>query len=379
MHLPNYWLPAATAVSKIVDKYQSASTDHEYESCLHPLSTNTPAPDTPDTRIHSTPFNSTPRTKGTVAHVKMATFTPDQISRYLKHIGWDANFQAPIGTLAYLQELQKRQLARVPFEDLSLHYSPTHLLSLDPNDLFNKMVGRNMGGYCMENNTFFGAVLRTLGFSVINAGGRVSHATAGRPGPGYMGWSHMVNIVTIDGMKYLVDVGFGANEPTTPLALVSGHETRGIGTVSFKLLYTSLALHTDKSQRVWVYSHRDTEKDPNAPWTDAYAFSEMEFFPEDYEVMNLSTMTLRSSFFVQSVFCVKMTLDEKTGEANGWLMLTDRPGEVKRKTLNGMEVLESFRSEEGRIAALKRWFDIELTDAEKAGIRDLSTELRGWY
>lgn len=306
----------------------------------------------------------------------MATYTQDQITRYFQHIGWDANFRAPIGTLVYLQELQKRQLARVPFENLSLHYSPTHVLSLDPDDLFNKIVGRNMGGYCMENNTFLGAVLRTLGFSMINAGGRVSHAAAGRPGPGYKGWSHMVNIVTIDGVKYLVDVGFGYNGPTTPLALVSGQETPGIGTMAFRILYTSLPQHTDKSQRVWVYSYRDTEKDTNAPWTDAYAFTEVEFFPADFAVMNFSTMTPRSSFFVQTVFCVKMTLDEDTGEANGWLLLGDK--EVKRKTKDGMEVMETLKSEGERIAALSRWFDIELRDSEKAGIRGLSTELRGW-
>ena len=40
----------------------------------------------------------------------------------------------------------------------------------------------------MENNTFFGTVLRSLGYQVYNAGGRVSNATAGRPGGGYVGW-----------------------------------------------------------------------------------------------------------------------------------------------------------------------------------------------
>jgi arylamine N-acetyltransferase len=76
----------------------------------------------------------------------------------------------------------------VAFGSLALHYSETHLLSLDPNNLFIKLVERNMGGYCMENNTFFGVVLRSLGYKLINAGARVSDATAGRPGPGYMGW-----------------------------------------------------------------------------------------------------------------------------------------------------------------------------------------------
>ena len=89
--------------------------------------------------------------------------------------------------MGWLKELQKRHLARVPFESLSLHYSKHRLLSLNQQDLFQKIVIRGMGGYCMENNAFFGAMLRSLGFTVFNASGRVSDATAGRPGPGYMG------------------------------------------------------------------------------------------------------------------------------------------------------------------------------------------------
>jgi arylamine N-acetyltransferase len=113
-------------------------------------------------------------------------FSPDQVTRYLAHISFPDDAKSA-GRLSYLKELQKRHLARVPFESLSLHYSKYHLLSLNQQDLFQKIVTRGMGGYCMENNTFFGAMLRSLGFTVFNAGGRVSDATAGRPGPGYTG------------------------------------------------------------------------------------------------------------------------------------------------------------------------------------------------
>lgn len=40
----------------------------------------------------------------------------------------------------------------------------------------------------MENNTFFGAVLRGLGFQVYSAGARVSHAVESTGGGGYSGW-----------------------------------------------------------------------------------------------------------------------------------------------------------------------------------------------
>ncbi|KAM7185600.1 hypothetical protein V8F20_011734 [Naviculisporaceae sp. PSN 640] len=309
----------------------------------------------------------------------MATYSKEQIARYLQHIRWDESTKIEQGTLAHLTELVKRQLATVPFEDISLHYSPTHRLSLKPQDLFNKVVGRNMGGYCMENNTFFGTVLRSLGFSVVNAGARVSEATGGRPGGRFMGWNHMVNIVILPNengvpTKYLVDVGFGYNEPTVPLALVSGQVTPGIGTTEFRLEYKALPNHTDKSQRMWVFAHRDTAMGPD--WTEGYAFTEMEFFPEDFEIMNLSTMTQRTSFFTQTLMCVKMTLDEETGEPKGWLLLAS--DEVKSKTTDGMELVDKFKTEEERVEGLKKWFGIELTETETVGIRGLSTEIRGF-
>jgi len=69
--------------------------------------------------------------------------------------------------------LQKYQLCKVPFENLSLHYSQTKLLSLEPDDLFEKIVVRNRGGYCMEVNHFFGCMLKSMGFEVVSTGGRV--------------------------------------------------------------------------------------------------------------------------------------------------------------------------------------------------------------
>jgi arylamine N-acetyltransferase len=114
-------------------------------------------------------------------------YTSDQLARYLKHVDFPS-VECPKLSLEWLAELQKRQIAKVPFESLSLHYSKHRLLSLDPEDLYQKVVGRGRGGYCMENNTFFGAILRSFGYTLFNAGARVSDATGGRPGGGYMGW-----------------------------------------------------------------------------------------------------------------------------------------------------------------------------------------------
>lgn len=119
----------------------------------------------------------------TVSRSEPATmYTEDQLQQYFRHIGF-APGKYKNGSLDLLAALQRHHLARVPFENVSLHYSTHRLLSLDLQDLFDKIVHNSRGGYCMELNAFLGAVLRSLGFTLISAGARVKTA-----GSGYTGW-----------------------------------------------------------------------------------------------------------------------------------------------------------------------------------------------
>ena len=80
--------------------------------------------------------------------------------------------------LGLLNTLVRAQLRTIPFENLDLHYTASKSIDLNPQHLFNKFVDANghRGGYCMENNLFFGYVLRSLGFEIIPVGGRVNRA-----------------------------------------------------------------------------------------------------------------------------------------------------------------------------------------------------------
>jgi arylamine N-acetyltransferase len=181
----------------------------------------------------------------------------------------------------------------------------------------------------------------------------------------------MVNLVTIGNQRYLVDVGFGLRGPSLPMPLISGYETTGIAPLSLRLEYKNLPKHSDPSQRIWVYSHREYDA---APWIDAYCFTEIEFFPEDYEVMNLSTMVLPQSFFTQTVLCVKPLLNAESGNLVGVLYL--HQDEVRRRVGEETCLVEKLKTEEERIKALEKFFGIVMTEEEKRGIRYLATELK---
>lgn len=107
----------------------------------------------------------------------MATYTPEQLKLYFEHINVpiEVASQPTADKLEFLTVLEQHHLARIPFDSVALHYSPTRALSLDPQDLFQKIVVNSRGGYCMEVNTLFGVVLRSLGYTVVHAGGRVKH------------------------------------------------------------------------------------------------------------------------------------------------------------------------------------------------------------
>jgi Arylamine N-acetyltransferase len=142
------------------------------------------------TNTPSSSNNSQTTIQGSIridAFTSMSIYTSAQISKYLEHIGFrhpDNVYQlAADNPLQLLTQLQLLHMARVPFESLSLHYSQSRLLSLDLEDLFDKIVNKGCGGYCMEVNAFFATVLRSLGFKLISVGGRVA-----RPDGTYKGW-----------------------------------------------------------------------------------------------------------------------------------------------------------------------------------------------
>lgn len=182
---------------------------------------------------------------------------------------------------------------------------------------------------------------------------------------------HMVNIVTINNQRYLVDVGYGSNDPPHPIPLEHGHEFVGVAPMRGRLQYRNLEEHTDPNQRVWVYSAQENE---SAPWKDMYHFVETEFIPGDFEVMNLRTMTSPQSFFVQSVMCMCTVLDEQQEKAVGLLIL--HRDYVKRRIGSKSEIIEQLESEEQRVKALERYFGIVLSPEEQRGIRGLASELR---
>jgi hypothetical protein len=122
-----------------------------------------------------------------------SAYTAAQLEEYESHVGLPSRFHQsakPALNVEYLTSLHVHQISSVPYENLTLHYSEEHVVSLDPQVLFRKIVTdkRGRGGYCMENSIFFNHVLRGLGFQVYTAGVRIRPRISGVPTGDYIGW-----------------------------------------------------------------------------------------------------------------------------------------------------------------------------------------------
>ncbi|KAK6440637.1 hypothetical protein LTR95_003144 [Oleoguttula sp. CCFEE 5521] len=273
--------------------------------------------------------------------------------------------------LAWLTTLQRHAVSTIPFESLSLHYSFDRRVSTDPQDVFTKIVTQNTGrgGYCMELNAFFGTFLRALGFEVLSTGGRVNSnqgSSDSEAEVSYIGWSHMVNIVTIDNKRYLVDIGFGSGGPTKPIRLVHLEEVCNIAPDQYvRLKFQTIGEDEDERAKMWVLERR--EGGIEAEWRAVYCFPDyVEFLPGDYEVMNLHTSTSPTSFFTYTVLCTKCMLDEHGAEIIGTTVLFGKSVYKQVKGVKGEPT--TFETESDRVNALKEWFGITLNTEQQAGI-----------
>jgi arylamine N-acetyltransferase len=335
-------------------------------------------------------FKSTLLYLCTSVNTMAITFTPAEISQYLHYLELPAKYKDYLSVpkdIEFLRILQVYQIARVPYENLALHYSRDHQVIIDPRHMYNKiMSGRGRGGYCMELCVFYYHILLALGFNVYQTGIRIRLRNGPVPFGDYIGLqapkndlahlssdiipsSHTCNIVTFDnGDKYAVDVSFGGDGPTQPMKLVHGEPATNLGSQQVQLTYESISPQFVSGQKHWIYQYRNQ---PELPWNHYYCFNETEFLYGDLVTMNWYVSTFPNSFQNTQILAVKFLRDEE--KIVGKVMLVNR--EVKKNMGGRTELVKVCETERDRIEALEEYFDIILIEEERVGIKGRVTDL----
>ena len=208
--------------------------------------------------------------------------SPAQLDTYFRRIGHDAGADVSIGTLQSLHALHPQY---IPFENLSPFSGAA--VSLVPDEVFDKLVLQGRGGYCFEHNQLFMRVLQSLGFEVTGLSARVVWML---PPEVTLPRTHMAMLVTIDGERWLADVGFGGVTMTGALAL-DNTDVQGTPHEDFRL-------RADDDG--FIVAARIGKQ-----WQDLYRITLEPFLPVDYETANWYVSTHPESRFVNGLICCR--------------------------------------------------------------------------
>ncbi len=243
------------------------------------------------------------------------------VDAYLTRIAYTSSIQP---TWRTLRDLHVAHLMTVPFENLSIHRGEP--IVLDEEQLYDKIVTQQRGGFCYELNGLFSALLRELGFDVVRLAAGVAR-DAGGFGPEF---DHMTLQVKLDRL-WLADVGFG-DSFREPLLLEP--------TVEQQQFDRSYRLTPDGDYLV-LQEHNDT-----GPWTDQYRFSLQPRRLSDYAAMCHYHQTSPQSSFTQRTVCTLARPDGRI-TLSGRRLIHTRDGQRAEREVTDAEYLGILRDKFG--------------------------------
>nr|XP_034974086.1 arylamine N-acetyltransferase, pineal gland isozyme NAT-3-like [Zootoca vivipara] len=209
--------------------------------------------------------------------------------------------------LETLTAVFQHHIRSVPFENLSMHCGET--IQLDLESIYDKIVKRNRGGWCMENNHLLFWVFQTMGYDTSLLGAYVYSP----PQDAYeKDINHLLLKVVIDGKAYIVDGGFGiAYQMWQPMELASGKDqpqTPGI----FRFTEDNGVWYFDKMKRKQCTVGTDNTF-PSSVTPESLTCKKVFSFTlqprtiEEFRPRNLHLQTAPDSLFVKKSICSLQT------------------------------------------------------------------------
>lgn len=257
-------------------------------------------------------------------------FTDKQIRTYLDRIAYHGDTALSIENLT---EMHRLHLQHIPYENLDLLNNVP--LSLEPEDLYTKIITNRRGGYCFELQGLFCHLLKSLGYAVAQFAGRFLdepwHIQMRR---------HRILVVSIGAKRYVCDVGVRSESPRVPLELAER-----------RVQFDSISQYCYNKDPFygWVLMQKERGKD----WKPLIGFTEEEQIDDDF---------IMPSFYCErhphSTFNKFMKISIFTDDSN--LTIVGN----RFSTYSSARVTERrvIKSDEEAIAILSTVFGINLPD-----------------
>ncbi len=214
--------------------------------------------------------------------------------------------ECPAADADGLHAVQRAHRLAIPFENLDIRLGRG--IRIDGESVFGKLVTAKRGGYCFEQNRLLLDALTAIGFTARPLLARV---LLGPPGV-TPGLTHMLLLVTIDGLEWIADAGFGGSY-CPPMPLAEGAEVTGPDGATHRLI---------ADERGWVllrngHAGATDGRGESEGWAEQYSFTLAPVAQADLAMSNHWTATAPGTRFVDLVV-VSIALPA------GFASLTDR-------------------------------------------------------
>ena len=237
-----------------------------------------------------------------------------------------------------IRTLMVGHLQNVPFEDIDIVNGKT--ISMDLPDIVDKLLTKKRGGYCFEQNTLFEAALQSLGYEVISSLARVRY---NRPPDVITPYTHHVLLVSLEGTRYLVDVGFGGINCMQPLS-IDTREEQATPEGDFRIVEDGEYLKLQ-----WRLK---------SEFTDMYKFLPEKALLCDMQMSNWWSCTRPDARWVAHLFAARIIGSERHHVLNSEYVIRSASGiAVKRRLSSVQELLDTLTTVFG--IALPADLDVE--------------------
>lgn len=210
------------------------------------------------------------------------------LTKYCERIGYE---DMPMADVQTLKQLMRHQLMTVPFENLDVQAGK--VVSLVPEEIVEKIIDRNRGGYCYEVNGLFAMALEALGIEYQFVAARPMFYPVKRPK------THMAIIAKVEGKDWLCDLGFGSYGIRTPMDL-------GQAGQSIKQDYDTFMLERTGIDEYLVKALVE------GAWANQYAFDLHPWEWIDFAPANYMNSTHPDAIFVQKRLVIIQNLSGRS-------------------------------------------------------------------
>lgn len=204
-----------------------------------------------------------------------------------------------------LTDILQHQIRAIPFENLNIHCGEA--MELDLEAIFDQIVRRNRGGWCLQVNHLLYWALTTIGFETTILGGYVYNTFADKYSNAMI---HLLLKVAIDGREYIVDAGFGRSyQMWQPLELISGKDQPQVPCI-FRLREEEGIWYLDQIRREQYIANEEflnSDLLEMNNYRKIYSFTLEPRTIEDFESVNIYLQESPASVFTSKSFCSLQT------------------------------------------------------------------------